>query len=341
MTESNTQIILKSYPIGWVNQDNFEVRKSTIPEPGENGVIVRNIYMSVDPYMRVLMTGRASYAESFQIGEPLRAGVVGQVSKSTNAKFSKGDFVTGKLGWEQFSLAVDGVGLSVINPDLAPLSYYLSVLGMPGMTAYVGLLDIGEPKEGETVMVSSAFGAVGQIVGQIAKAKGCYVVGSTGRDDKVAYVMDELGFDAAFNYKTVHSLGEALDQYCPQGIDVCFENVGGAMLDAVLTRINVGARIVVCGMISQLNLEKPEGIYNLVALIVKRAKMEGFITDDHYDQLPQFRTDMSGWLREGTIKYREDVVEGVENAPSALIRMLKGENFGKQIVQISEDPTGT
>ena len=339
MAQTNTQVIFKSRPEGWVSEDNFDIRQSEVPALEDGDVLVRNIYMSVDPYMRGRMMDRQSYVPGFQIGEVLSGGAVGQVEQSKNPQFSEGDFVTSmNLGWEQFTRVPGGAMLMPVDPSMAPLSYYLGVLGMPGMTAYVGLLDIGEPKEGETVLVSAASGAVGQIVGQIAKIKGCHVVGSAGADDKVAFITDALGFDSGFNYKTVESLGKALGEHCPKGIDVFFDNVGGAMLDAVLARINVRARLVECGMISQYNLTKPEGIHNLIAMVGNRAKMQGFIVSDHFDRLPAFIAEMSGWLRDGTVKYREDIMMGVENAPAAFVRMLKGENFGKQVVQIGDDP---
>ena len=335
----NTQVIFKSRPVGWVGEENFEIREVPVPEPGDGDVVVRNIYLSVDPYMRGRMRAGKSYTPGFELGQVLIGGAVGQVAQSNNPQYSVGNFVTGMLGWEQFTLVAGGAGLRPVDPALAPLSYYIGVLGMPGMTAYIGLLDIGEPREGETVVVSAASGAVGQIVGQIAKLKGCRVIGSAGSDDKVAYITGELGFDAGFNYKTATSLGAALDSHCGGGIDVYFDNVGGAMLDAVLARINVGARLVECGMISQYNLVEPDGVRNLMALVGNRARMQGFIVSDHFDRLPSFIAEMAGWLRDGKIKYREDIVAGVENAPAAFIRMLKGENFGKQVVQLGDDPS--
>ncbi len=340
MAETNTQVIFKSRPEGWVTEDNFEIRQGAVPEPGDGDVLVRNIYMSVDPYMRGRMMDRKSYVPGFQIGEPLAGGAVGEVVRSNNPRFSEGDFVVSmNLGWETYTAVADGAGLMPVDPARGPLSYYLGVLGMPGMTAYVGLLDIGQPKPGETVLVSAAAGAVGQIVGQLAKMKGCRAVGSAGRDDKVAYLTGELGFDAGFNYKSYDDPRTALDEFCPDGIDVYFDNVGGATLDAVLTRINTRARLVECGMISQYNLIEPEGIHNLITLVGQRARMEGFIVSDHFDRMPAFLAEMSGWLKEGTVTYREDVMQGVENAPAAFIRMLKGENFGKQVVQITDDPS--
>ena len=259
------------------------------------------------------------------------------MASSNAAKLAEGDYVFGMLGWEEFTLVRGGKGLRKLDPGLAPLSYHLGVLGMPGMTAWYGLLEIGQPKEGETVLVSAASGAVGQVAGQLAKMKGCRVVGSAGADDKVAYLEDELGFDAAFNYKTVPSLDRALEESCGQGIDVYFENVGGAMLEAVLGHVNVRARIVACGMISQYNLETPEGARNLMPIVANRLKIQGFIVTDHYDRFGEFQEQMSGWLKDGKVRYREDVAHGLENAPVTFIGMLKGQNFGKQVVRIGED----
>jgi NADPH-dependent curcumin reductase CurA len=336
MSEKNLQILFARRPTGWVDETTFEQAETNVPDIADGQVLVRNIYLSVDPYMRGRMNDSKSYVAGFELGKPLQGGVVGQIAQSRNADLKEGQYVTGMLGWERYSVA-DGKGLQPVDPAQGPLSYYLGVLGMPGLTAYVGLLDIGKAKEGETVFVSAASGAVGSVVGQIARIKGCRAVGSAGADDKVAYLTDELGFDAAFNYKTADSLGSALKQTCPNGIDVYFENVGGPMLDAVLPRLRFQGRIALCGMISQYNLERPEAIHNLISLLVSRASIQGFIVSDHWDRLPAFVADMSGWLREGKVKYREDVMDGLENAPAAFIRMLKGENFGKQLVKIGEE----
>jgi NADPH-dependent curcumin reductase CurA len=335
MARDNTAVLLKSRPTGWVTEDNFEIVTRPAGEPGEGEVLVRNLYMSVDPYMRGRMRAGKSYAAPWEVGEVCQAGMVGQVVASNAANVAEGDFVSGMLGWEQYSVA-PGKALMKVNPDAAPLSYYLGIMGMPGMTAWIGLLDIGEPKEGETVYVSAASGAVGQVVGQIAKMKGCRVVGSAGEDDKVAYIRDELGFDAAFNYKSVDSLTGALRETCPDGIDVYFENVGGAMLDAVLANINPFGRIVACGMISQYNREEGEGVKNLMVIVGNRVKFQGFIVSDHFNRMPEFVREMGGWLAEGKIKYRESITKGIENAPKAFIGMLKGENFGKAVVQIAD-----
>ena len=336
MARTNKQVLLKSRPQGWVTPENFEIAEAPAPAPGDGDVLVRGLYMSVDPYMRGRMMDRKSYVPPFQIGEPLKAGVVGQVVESKNPNLKPGQIVSGMLDWAEYTLVKGGTGLMPIPQSNVPLSYFLGVLGMPGMTAYVGLLDIGKPKQGETVYVSAAAGAVGQIVGQIAKMKGCRVVGSAGDDEMVGWLTKEAGYDAAFNYKTVGSLDKALAEHCPKGIDVYFENVGGAMLDAVLVKMNVRGRIVACGMISQYNLEKPEGVHNLMMVVGNRLTIQGFIVSDHFDRLPTFIQEMSGWLAEGKIKYREDVADGIAAAPAAFIGMLKGENKGKQVVKIAD-----
>ena len=332
----NTQIIFKSRPMGWVDSSHFELVKGSAGQPGPGEVLVRNIYMSLDPYMRGRMRDQKSYTPGFQLGQVLQAGVVGEVVASNDPSLAVGDLVEGRLGWETYSVA-KAAQVNKVDGKAASLSHYLGVLGMPSMTAWVGMRNIGQPKAGETLYVSAAAGAVGQVAGQIGKMHGCHVAGSAGSDAKVAYLGEELGFDAAFNYKSAASLGDALAQACPKGIDVYFENVGGAMLDAVLLQLNPYARIIACGMISQYNLEKPEGIRNLATIVGNKVKMQGFIVSDHMDLKAEFMAEMSGWLAAGKIKYREDITQGIENAPSAFIGMLKGENFGKQIVQIGPE----
>ncbi|MDP6390482.1 MAG: NADP-dependent oxidoreductase [Alphaproteobacteria bacterium] len=337
MPDGNRQIVLTSRPTGWVAPENFELREGTVPEPGSGDVLVRNIFMSLDPYMRGRMNEAKSYASSFEIGEVLQARVIGEVAASKNDGYAAGDIVFGMLGWEDYSLAKGAASLRHVDAELAPLPYYLGALGMPGMTAWIGLREIGQPKAGETLFVSAASGAVGQIAGQIGRIRGCRVVGSAGSDAKAAYVADELGFDAAFNYKTAESYLAALQERCPDGLDVYFDNVGGAMLDAALEVANPFARFVECGMISQYNLVEREGVQNLVYLTRKRIRMQGFIVSDHSDLLPEFMAEMAGWLESGEVKYRVDVADGLENAPATFIAMLKGENFGKQVVRIGPD----
>jgi len=337
MNETNTRVLLRSRPERAPSENNFEVVRGPIPAMQDGGVLRRTIYLSVDPYMRGRMSAAKSYAEPARIGEPMVGATVSQVIESKNPRFQPGDFVLGNDGWQRFAVS-DGKGLRKLDPADAPLSWALGVLGMPGLTAYVGLLDIGKPKAGETVVVSAAAGAVGSIAGQIARIKGCRVVGTAGSDEKCDFVTSDLGFDACINYKTAN-LGEALKQACPNGIDVYFDNVGGAVLEAVLHRINVHARIPLIGLISQYNDPKPPSGPNLGPLLTNRVLMQGMIILDHFDRMPDFLRDMPAWLREGKILVREDVVQGLENAPRALIGLLKGQNIGKRIVQVSADPT--
>jgi hypothetical protein len=331
------EIRLRHRPIGLPGERDFELVEVPIPEPDEGQVLVRNIYMSVDPYMRGRMYDRESYVPPFQLGKPLEGGCVGQVVES-RGKLQVGDYVLGMLGWREYYVS-DSASLTRIDPNVAPIQTYLGTLGMTGLTAYVGLLDIGQPQEGETVFVSAASGAVGSVVCQIAKIKGCRVVGSAGSDEKVAWLVDEAGIDAAFNYKKVDSLIAELGRHCPQSVDVCFENVGGEHLEAALARMNTFGRIVLCGMISQYNLTAPSSWpRNLIFAVGKRLMLKGFIVSDHLDRLPQFYADMGKWIAEGRIKWKETIVDGIENAPEAFIGLFKGENFGKMLVRIGPDP---
>jgi NADPH-dependent curcumin reductase CurA len=333
----NKQVIFRSRPEGMPSESNFEIVESAVPKTGDGQVLRRTIYLSLDPYMRGRMSTAKSYAEPAKIGEPMVGSTVSEVVESNNPRYGPGDFVLGFDGWQQYAVS-DGKGLTKLDPAQAPISYALGVLGMPGLTAYVALLDIGRPEGGETVVVSAAAGAVGSIAGQIAKIQGCRVVGIVGTDEKCAYVVNELGFDACINYKT-EDLKEALKAACPRGIDVYVDNVGGDVLDAVLKRINVHARIPLVGLISQYNDPKPRPGPNLGSIVSNRALLQGMIVLDHTDRLPAFLRDMSQWLREGKIRYREDIVHGLENAPRGLIGLLQGENTGKRIIQVAPDPT--
>jgi len=337
MKESNTQVIFKSRPEAFPEESNFEIVQNAVPPAGDGQVLRRTIYLSVDPYMRGRMSTAKSYAEPAKIGEPMVGSTISEVIESKNPRYRAGDFVLGFDGWQQYAVS-DGKGLRKLDPAEAPISCAVGVLGMPGLTAYVGLLDIGRPKEGETVVVSAAAGAVGSIAGQIAKIKGCRVVGTAGSMEKCAHVVNELGFDACINYKT-EDLKEALKAACPHGIDVYFDNVGGDVLEAVLKRINVHARIPLIGLISQYCDAKPRPGPNLGSILVNRALMQGMIIFDHTDRLPEFLPVMSQWIREGKIRYREDTVQGLENAPRAFIGLLQGENIGKRIIQVAPDPT--
>jgi NADPH-dependent curcumin reductase CurA len=337
MSTMNRQILLAARPVGFPKESDFNLVESGVPTLGDGQILVRSIYLSVDPYMRGRMNDVKSYAAPVAIGGVMGGGAVARVVQSNNPAFKEGDIVEGMFGWQDYAVS-DGQGVRKIDPALAPISTALGVLGMPGLTAYFGLLEIGNPQPGETVVVSGAAGAVGSLAGQIAKIKGCRVVGIAGADDKIAYLTDELGFDGAFNYKTVSDYHEKLKELCPKGIDVYFDNVGGEITDAVFRLINTKARISICGQISQYNLEKPEMGPRLIltSLLVRQARAEGFLVFQFVDRYPQGITQMAQWLREGKLKYKEDIEEGIENTPRAFIAMLKGRNTGKQLVKVSE-----
>jgi len=326
------EIRLKRRPVGLPHESDFEVATVPMPTPGAGEVLVRNLYMSVDPYMRGRMLDQPSYVQPFQVGQPLDGGCVGQVVQSQDGRFQVGEHVLGRKGWREYYVS-DGADLSRIDANLAPVQTYLGTLGMPGLTAYVGLLDIGRPQAGETVFVSAAAGAVGTVACQIAKLQGCRVVGSAGAPDKVAWLREVAGIDAAFNYKEVESLAAALAQHCPNGIDVYFENVGGAHLEAALEHMNGFGRIALCGMIASYNDTTPSsGPHNLRLAVRKRLTLQGFIVSDHLDRQAQFYKDMSDWIAAGKIKWQETIVAGIENAPRAFIGLFKGENVGKMLV---------
>jgi len=328
----NKRVLLASRPTGWVSEDNFRIETSPLPQPREGEVLVKNIYLSLDPYMRGRMNEGKSYAARQEIGEVMIGGTVGEVIESKNPKFAQGDKVLGMLGWQQYGLS-DGKGLNKVDASRVPLSAYLGVLGMPGVTAWVGLLDICQPKAGETVVVSAASGAVGSVVGQIAKLKGCRAVGIAGGRQKCDYVVKELGFDACVDYKA-GELNEALKAAVPDGIDCYFENVGGEILDAALRRMNAFSRIAVCGLISQYNATEPYGVKNFQSILTNRIKVQGFIVSDRMELWARALPELIGWVASGKIKYRETVAQGLENAPKAFIGLLKGENLGKQLVKL-------
>jgi NADPH-dependent curcumin reductase CurA len=300
-------------------------------------VLVRNIYLSVDPYMRGRMNDTRSYVPPFQLGEVLQGGVVGQVQASRNAAFSEGDYVSGSLGWENFSVS-DGNGLNKLPNTEVPLSWYLGILGMPGMTAWVGLTEIAHLVEGENVFVSAASGAVGSVVGQIARIYNCHVAGSAGSDEKVELLTSEFGFDTGFNYKTSKSLPKSIAASCPDGIDVNFENVGGEIFEAALWNMRLHGRIALCGMIANYNDEQLQpGPRGMMTVIGKRLTIRGFIVTDHAKACADYVGKAAGWIAEGRMRYQETITEGIENAPAAFIDMLKGGNVGKQIVRIAAD----
>ena len=333
---TNKQVRLASRPSGWVTADNFTLTEEAVPEVGQGQLLVRNLFMSVDPYMRGRMNKAKSYVPSFQVGEVLQAGVVGEVIASSNKNYGEGDFVTGMLGWENYSLS-DGTGLHKVPKGPAPLSYYLGILGMPGMTAYVGLHTIGKAQPGETVFVSAASGAVGSVVGQLAKLHGCTVTGCAGADDKVDLLKAEFGYDAAFNYRQSQSLPKSVSEVCPDGIDVDFENVGGEIFEAVLWNMREFGRVALCGMISNYNDEELQpGPRGMTVIIGRRLTIQGFIVTDHPEAGKEYVSKAIQWLAEGKLKYHETIAEGIENAPSAFIDLLQGKNIGKQIVRLAD-----
>ena len=331
MSESNLQIRLAARPEGLPKASDFETVEEPVRQPAEGEVLVRLIYLSLDPAMRGWMTDRKSYVPPIGIGEVMRGLGAGEVVASNHPSFAKGDRVVGLLGWQSFA-TVPGKDLDKL-PREVPLTLAMGPLGMTGMTAYFGLLDIGEPKEGDTVLVSGGAGAVGSIVGQIARLKGCRVVGIAGSDDKCRWLEDELGFDAAINYKT-SEVKDEVSRACPRGIDVYFDNVGGEILDIALGRINRGARVVICGAISQYNATEPvPGPANYLSLLVNRARMEGFIVFDYKDRYREAQAALGQWVQEGKIQARTDVVDGLENAPQALLRLFDGSNTGKLLIR--------
>lgn len=339
--EKNRQILLASRPHGEPTLDNFKLVEDAVPDPGPGQMLLRTIYLSLDPYMRGRMNAGASYARPVEVGEVMEGRSVCEVAKSNIPGYQAGDIVVAGTGWQDYALS-DGKGVQKIDITLGPISYALGVLGMPGLTAYTGLLNIGKPQPGETLVVAAASGAVGSIVAQIAKIKGCNVIGIAGGERKCRFVQEELGFDACLDHHE-HGLAKRLKLACPKGIDIYFENVGGAVFEAVLPLLNNFARIPVCGLIAHYNAaELPAGPNNVPLLmhsiLVKRLTLRGFIVWDFASQFRDFMTDMTAWLREGKVKYREDITNGLENAPRELIGLLKGENFGKKIIRVRPEP---
>ena len=331
----NRQILLVKRPIGIPDERCFKLVTSAMPQPVNGQVLLRTRFLSVDPYMRGRMNDRKSYVAPFQLNEVLNGGVVGEVVESNSNDFARGNFVVGNLGWQDYSVAGEKE-VRKINPDIAPVSTALGVLGMPGLTAYFGLLDIGKPKRDETVVVSGAAGAVGTVVGQIAKIHGCRIVGIAGSDKKTKYLINELGFDAAINYRAAPNLGVALKEACPNGVDIYFDNVGGDISDAVLSLINNNARIPLCGQISLYNeTQIPMGPRIQPQLLTHSALMQGFIVRNYAARFDEGILQLAVWLNEKKLKYAESVVEGLENAPKAFIGLFAGENLGKQLVKVS------
>lgn len=334
MSNINRQFVLASRPVGLPRESDFKMIETPLPDLKDGELLVRAVYLSVDPYMRGRISGMKSYAAPVEIGGIIVAGGIARVVESKNPGFAPGDVVDIYMGWQEYAIS-NGKGLRKLDPSMAPVSTGLGVLGMTGLTAYFGLLDVCAPKPGETVVVSGAAGAVGSIVGQIAKIKGCRTVGIAGGDDKVAWILKECGYDAAFNYKTTENYSAKLKELCPNGIDVYFDNVGGGITDAAFGQLNVGARISICGQISQYNNTKVEmGPRLLGALIVARAKVQGFLVSDYAARFGPALAEMAGWLKAGKLHYREDIVDGFENLPAAFIGLLQGENTGKRLVKV-------
>jgi NADPH-dependent curcumin reductase CurA len=341
VSRTGQEIRLKQYPKGMPTEDIFELVRVDVPEPNEGEFLVHNIWMSVDPYMRGRMKSSQakSYISSFQLNKPLDGACVGQIIESKNKDFTVGEYVLGDFGWREYWLS-NGNDILKINSKIAPIQSYLGVLGMTGLTAYVGLLKIGELNEGkDTVFVSAASGAVGSVASQVAKIKGCHVVGSAGSEGKVKWLLDEAKTDYAFNYKTVgeYNISSELKKACPEGIDLYFDNVGGKHLEAAVDNMKTFGRIVLCGMISQYNVANPYALPNLFLAIPNRLRLHGFIVRDHYDMLNEFHSSMIKWINEGKIKWKETIAEGLENAPNAFIGLFKGENFGKMLVKIGTE----
>jgi NADPH-dependent curcumin reductase len=329
----NKQVLLAARPDGMVKESDFRIAETQAPVPGESQVLLKNLYLSLDPYMRAAMNEKRAYGKPLHLGDVMLGETIAEVIESRSAKIKIGQTVAAYSGWQQYAIS-DGKDLRPVDPKLLPASAYLGVAGMPGVTAWYGLLKIGEPKAGETVVVSAASGAVGSVVGQIAKIHGCRVVGTAGGKQKCDYVTGELGFDACVDHRSSNWY-EQLAQATPKGIDVYFENVGGPILDAVLARCNPRARIPLCGMIADYNASERYGVRNIVSVVGNRIRIQGFIISDHVSIWPEALSQLAQWIREGKIKYRESVTQGLENAPRAFIGLFKGENFGKQIVKIS------
>ncbi|MBF7072757.1 NADP-dependent oxidoreductase [Glaciecola sp. MH2013] len=332
----NKQWQLAQRPVGAPSKDTWQFVETELDDIGDGQLLIKVLYVSLDPAMRGWLNDAKSYIEPVQIGDVMRAGTVGKVISSKHEKYSEGDYVCGYQGVQLYGVS-DGTGLYKVDPKLAPLSYYLGVLGMPGMTGYFGLLKTGEPKSGETVVVSGAAGAVGGLVGQIAKIKGCRVVGIAGGREKCDFLINELGFDAAVDYKA-EKVKKALKVACPDGVDVFFDNVGGDILDDVLTQINMKARIVICGAISQYNNTTPvKGPSNYLSLLVNRAKMEGIVVFDNVAEYPTAMKDIAAWIQSGEMKVKDHIVEGIETFPDTLMMLFKGENFGKLVLKVGDE----
>lgn len=337
MPTINRRWVLASHPEGKPTLDTFRLEEVELADPGEHELLIQAKYFSVDPGMRSRLSGD-SYAAALQPGEVIEGAMVGEVVQSNNEKFSVGDLVTGGFGWQSHALS-NGRGLAKLDANLfsGPLraTAAIGVLGIPGLTSYFGLSDLGKPKEGETVLISSAAGPVGATAGQIAKMKGCRVVGIAGSPAKCDYVTKELGFDACINYKDATNLEEAIKAACPDGVDIYFDNVGGEMLDAAIANANERGRIIISGAVSEYNKPEPRGIRNTLQFITHRLRMEGLVVFDYFKQFRDAQAEMAGWIKEGKLIYTEDISEGIETAPAAFIGLFEGENFGRRLVKVS------
>ena len=331
MSDTNKQILLASRPTGWVEESNFKLVETPVPQIADGQVLVRNHFLSLDPYMRGRMNDAKSYAAPVNLGDVMVGGTAGEVVASKNPKFAVGDKVVGYLGWQLYGVS-DGAMLMKVDDRHIPLSAYLGTVGMPGVTAWYGLMDICQPKPGETVVVTAASGAVGSVVGQLAKLKGCRAVGIAGGAEKCRYVVDELGFDACVDYKA-GNLWKDIKAATPNGIDCLFENVGGEIFDVLLGRMNAFSRIALCGLIAQYNSE-PYPMKNIGSVLMNRIRMQGFIVSEHMERWPVALAELGQGVATGKIKYRETVAQGLENAPQAFIGLLKGANLGKQLVKL-------
>ena len=329
------EIRLVSRPQGFPDEDLFEIAETAIPDPRDGQLLVRNAYFSVDPYMRPRMNDVRSYVAPFTLGEAMTGGAVGRVASSRHPRYEEGDWVLHGLGWREWAIS-DGSGMSKIDPAAAPVSTSLGVLGMPGFTAYYGLFEVGAPQPGETVFVSGAAGAVGSAAGQMAKIAGCRVLGCAGTPEKIAW-LHELGFDHAFDYRK-SSLRDAVAEAAPDGIDIYFDNVGGDQLEAAIGALRTRGRVVACGSISRYNdVEASPGPRNMFMVVTKRLRIQGYIISDHYAAFPEFLERAREWVRDGRLRYRETVVDGIENAPKAFLGLLRGENIGKMLVKVGPD----
>ncbi|HEX2568466.1 MAG TPA: NADP-dependent oxidoreductase [Polyangia bacterium] len=335
MSLINHQYRLAARPVGLPKRSDWTYAEGPVPEPGPGELVVKVLYISLDPAMRGWMNEGKSYIPPVGIGEVMRAGAVGRVIASQHADYPVGDHVFGAFGVQEYAVS-NGQGITRVDPRLAPLPVYLGTLGMTGLTAYFGLLDVGQLKTGDTVVISGAAGAVGMVAGQIAKLKGCRTIGIAGGADKCQYIVKELGFDAAIDYKA-EDVRQAVQRHGPTGVNVYFDNVGGDILDAVLTQIARGARIVICGAISQYNNTTPfKGPSNYMMLLVQRARMEGFVVFDYAHRYGEAVREMAGWMAAGKLKTREEIVQGLETFPETLLKLFKGENTGKLVLQVAE-----